>query len=193
MTHYLLDKSASLFTVRASATGMLSALGHNPNIAIRDFSGEADFDPAAPETASLRIDIRADSLEVTDDIKAKDRREMESTMNQKVLESTKYPTILFESGVAAATPLGNGRFQLKMDGTLSLHGATGRVSVPAQVALLGDRLRASGEFTLLQSDYGIRPVTVAGGALKLEDELKFAFDIVAEKQNGQEQTSREKE
>ena len=43
-------------------------------------------------------------------------------------------------------------------------------------------VRASGEFSLLQSNYGIPPVSVAGGALKLKDELKFAFDIVARKQ-----------
>jgi polyisoprenoid-binding protein YceI len=73
--HYVLDKSASRFTVRAFATGMLSALGHNPTIAIRDFSGDVTFDPANIEKASLRLQIRADSLEVTDDIKSKDRKE----------------------------------------------------------------------------------------------------------------------
>ena len=43
-------------------------------------------------------------------------------------------------------------------------------------------LRASGEFTVRQTDYGIKPVSVAGGALKVKDELKFSFDIVARKQ-----------
>jgi hypothetical protein len=43
-------------------------------------------------------------------------------------------------------------------------------------------LRASGEFLLSQSSYGIKPVSVAGGALKLKDELKFSFEIVARKQ-----------
>ncbi len=81
MSSYLLDKSASRFTVRVFAGGMLSALGHSPTLAIRDFDGEAGFDPAVPSQASLRIKIRADSLEVTDDISSKDRREMESTMN----------------------------------------------------------------------------------------------------------------
>ncbi len=47
---------------------------------------------------------------------------------------------------------------------------------------MGDMLRASGEFSLLQSDYGIPLVSVAGGALKVKDELKFTFDIVARKQ-----------
>ena len=39
-----------------------------------------------------------------------------------------------------------------------------------------------GPFTLRQSDFRIKPVSVAGGTLKLKDELKFAFDVVARKQ-----------
>jgi polyisoprenoid-binding protein YceI len=182
VARYVLDRSASRFTVRAFASGMLSALGHNPTIAIRDFSGEAAFDPSAPEKASLRIEIRANSLEVTDDIKSSDRREMESVMNEKVLASAKYPAITFESAATSASQLGEGRYRVNMNGTLSLRGMTGRVPVTAQVALVGDMLRASGEFSLLQSNYGIAPVSVAGGALKLKDELKFTFDIVARKQ-----------
>ena len=42
-----------------------------------------------------------------------------------------------------------------------------------------DSLRANGEFTIRQTDYRIKLVSVAGGALKLKDELKFTFDIVA--------------
>lgn len=178
---FVLDKSASRFIVRVFAGGMLSALGHNPTIAIRDFSGEACFDPAAPEQTSLRFEIRAASLEVTDDIKSKDRKEIESTMNEKVLASEKYPVILFESKASSVNRLGEGRYQVNMNGALSLHGAAGKVPVPAQITLIGDTLRASGEFTLLQTDYGIPLVSVAGGALKVKDELKFSFDIVARK------------
>ena len=94
MWRYELDKRASKFLVRV-CRGMLSKLGHNPTIAIRDFSGEVNFDPAAPGRASLRMEIRADSLEVTDEISGKDRKEMESMMNQKVLESSKFPAITF--------------------------------------------------------------------------------------------------
>jgi hypothetical protein len=43
----------------------------------------------------------------------------------------------------------------------------------------GDTLRAYGEFSIRQSDYGIAPVSAAGGTLKLKDELKFNFDITA--------------
>jgi len=180
--HYLLDKSTSRFTVRAFASGMLSALGHSPTIAIRDFTGEANFDPAAPEKASLRIQIRADSLEVTDEVSNKDRKEMETAMNQKVLESSKYPEIIYESSDTAADQAGEGRFKLTLMGSLTLHGVTNKLPVTAQVTVNGDTLRAYGEFSILQSNYGIPLVSVAGGALKLKDELKFNFDITARKQ-----------
>lgn len=175
---YLLDDRASTFTVRAFATGMLSILGHSPTIAIRKFTGEADYDPASPAQASLRMRICADSLEVMDEISAKDRREMESAMNQSVLESSKYPEIVYESTGASAN-----QNRITVNGNLTLHGATERLPVTAQVIVLGDMVRASGEFSILQSDFGIAPVSVAGGTLKLKDELKFAFDIVARKQD----------
>ena len=44
VSQYLLDKGASRFTVRAFAGGMLSAMGHNPTIAVRDFTGEVNVD-----------------------------------------------------------------------------------------------------------------------------------------------------
>ena len=62
---------------------------------------------------------------MTDDISSKDRREIESTMNQKVLESAKYPEIVFESTKASVNKLGEGRYQVNViSGNLSLHGVT---------------------------------------------------------------------
>jgi polyisoprenoid-binding protein YceI len=179
---YVLDKSSSKFTVRAFASGMLSSLGHSPTFAIRDFAGEASFDPAAPADASLVLRIRADSLEIMDDIKSKDRSEMESTMNESVLESARFPEIAFESSSVSSNKLSEGRYQVNVNGKLSLHGVTRPLTVPAQLAVLGDEFRAEGEVSLSQTNFGIQPVSVAGGTLKLKDEIKFTFNIVARKQ-----------
>jgi hypothetical protein len=46
----------------------------------------------------------------------------------------------------------------------------------------GETLRASGNFSILQKDYEIDLVTVGGGALKVKDEVKFTFEIVANRQ-----------
>jgi polyisoprenoid-binding protein YceI len=69
-----------------------------------------------------------------------------------------------------------------LNGELTLHGVSRPLTVPARVTINGDILKASGTFSLLQTDYDIQLVSVAGGALKVKDEVKFSFDIVARKQ-----------
>jgi hypothetical protein len=41
------------------------------------------------------------------------------------------------------------------------------------------KLSADGEFSLLQSDYGIVPIKVGGGAVRVKDKLKITFHIVS--------------
>ena len=76
--------------------------------------------------------------------------------------------------------LSEGRYQVNVSGDLSLHGVTRSLTVPAQLAILGDEFRASGEVSLSQTNFGIQPVSVAGGTLTLKDELKFSFNISRE-------------
>ena len=93
---YLIDAKGSTFTVRATATGMLSAFGHNPTIAIPDFQGDVRFASDALEYARLRLVIQAASLVVTDDISNKDRQEIERRMHNEVLETDGFPEIIYE-------------------------------------------------------------------------------------------------
>ncbi len=181
--HYAIDTDMSKFTVRAFASGMLSAFGHSPTLAAREFSGEARFSGSTFEEAFLRINIKAASLTVIDNISEKDRREIENTMNQRVLETQKYPDIMFESSNVSASKAGDGQYWVNLVGKLSLHGVTRDQAVAAQVALIGNTLRAHGEFSLLQTTYRIDVVSIAGGTLKLKDELKCSFDILARKQS----------
>ena len=154
-------------------------MGHNPTIGIGKFKGEVDFSPDALEGRALRLSIDARSLTVQDDIGDRDRREIERIMNEQVLEIAKYPDILYESSVASITRLGDNLFSASLSGTLSFHGVTHKQPVTARVAAFGEMLRVSGDFTLRQSDFQIKPVVVAAGALKLKDELKFSFEMVA--------------
>jgi polyisoprenoid-binding protein YceI len=176
---YAVDAAKSRFMVRASASGLLSAFGHNPAIAIRKFTGEARFGPEAPEQASLQLAIDAASLAVTGDVNEKDRNEMERAMREDVLETDRFPEIKFASSGVQASKVTEGMYRLKIGGKLALHGVTRDLEMGCNVTAGGDSLRANGEFTIRQTDYGIRLVSVAGGTLKLKDELKFTFDIVA--------------
>jgi len=179
---YAIDPEMSRFTVRAFTSGMLAAMGHSPTLAVRDFTGQAEFAPGSLDAAALHIKIKASSLNVTNKVSDEDRSEIERTMNQEVLEVARYPEISFESSNVSASKVGNGQYLVNLVGELSLHGVTKTEPVSAQVALVGDTLRAHGEFSLLQTAYGIKPVSIAGGTLKLKDELKCSFDILARKQ-----------
>lgn len=82
---YQLDSTNSKFTVQAFAAGFLAGFGHNPIIGIRDFSGEVGFSAETFADASLRFVVKAQSLLVLDDIKEKDKQEIQESMHDKVL------------------------------------------------------------------------------------------------------------
>jgi polyisoprenoid-binding protein YceI len=180
---YLIDTKGSSFVVQAASTGLLSAFGHDPRLAIRDFQGDLEFDPGAAtlEDARLRIRIRADSLEVLDDISEKDRDEIERKTYQEVLDADRFPDIAYEC--LRVTGSGSGeRYWVALNGELTLRGITREFPLTARLLVNGGSVRASGEFSVKQSAFGIPPVTVAGGGIRLKDELKCTFDVVARKQ-----------
>lgn len=180
---YIIDARGSTFSVKAFSAGLLSAFGHSPTIAIRDFQGDALFTPtgAALQDARLSMKIFPESLEVTDDVSDKDRTEIQHRMQTEVLESDRFPEILYECSRVTASGTGD-RFWVALKGDLTLHGATNPLPISARVAVNGSSLRATGDFSIRQSDYGITLVSAAGGAIRVKDELKFTFDIQARKQ-----------
>jgi len=180
---YVIDSGASTFLVQASSTGLLSAFGHDPKFAIGDFQGDAEFTPGSPnlDDDRVRVRVRADSLKVVNEISESDRDEIERRMNTEVLESDRFPDVYYE--VLRVTGSGNGeRYWLALDGELTMRGVTRHLAVSARLLLHGGSLRGSGEFSVKLSDFGIAPVTAVGGAIRLKDELKCSFDVVARKQ-----------
>jgi polyisoprenoid-binding protein YceI len=162
---------------------MLSVFGHSPTIAIPDLQGEIQFASDTPEGSSLRIVIQAASLAVTGDISAEDRQEIERRMHDEVLETDGFPEIIYECPRSSSIQkMGEGLYVVELNGDLALHGVTRRQPVSARVTVKGDVVRSAGEFSLRQSDYEIKPVSAAGGTVKLKDEIKLSFDIFARKQ-----------
>ncbi|HUN85341.1 MAG TPA: YceI family protein [Terracidiphilus sp.] len=179
LSNFTIDGHASRFTVQAFSTGLLSALGHNPIFGIRDFNGEVQFDPEHLKAGNFKLAIKSASLSVIDDISDKDRREIEEIMRRDVLETAKYPEIAYQAGEISVNGLGGTLYSALLHGALDLHGVAGSVPIKAKIAVMGDMMRASGDFSVFQSDFNIKPVSVAGGAIKIKDELKCAFEIVA--------------
>jgi polyisoprenoid-binding protein YceI len=179
---YIFDITASKFTVQAFATGMLSVFGHNPTIAIRDYEGDVQFVPGTYDKAFVHLTVKTATLEVLDEMKRDDRKTLENTMNNDVLEVTRFPETSFESKQIVVKEIASDLLQATVTGDLALHGATQSLSFLARVITLGTMLRISGDFSLRQSDYDIKPVSFAAGTLRLKDELKFNFDMVARRE-----------
>jgi len=189
---YVIDPTASRFTVQAFATGMLSTFGHNPTIGIRDFDAELGFLPESYEQAYVRMAFNLRTVEVLDEMKRDDRKKLEQSMNSEVLEIGRFPSAEYNSKEIAVQKNGGGPLNAHANGELSFHGVTRRQAVDARVADMGTMLRIFGEFSLRQSDYGIKPVSFAGGMLRLKDELKFKFELVARKQEEKDTTEQPK-
>jgi polyisoprenoid-binding protein YceI len=176
---YVFDAKSSKFTVQAFATGLLSGFGHNPLIAIRDFDGEVQFVPGSYEKIFVRMSVKTSTFEPLGDMKRDDRQKMESMMRDEVLQIEQFPTAFFESTEIKAREIGDGLLDARAAGDLTLHGVTRQHVFDVRVSNMGTMLRASGSFSLLQSDYAISKVSLAGGALRLKDELKLDFEVVA--------------
>ncbi len=176
---YTVSPRGSRFTVQAFAEGLFSAFGHNPKLNATEFAGQVQFQPEHLETALLQFRVKADSLQVADQISDKDRREIERMMKDEVLETTRFPEIVFVSTSVSADRIYEGFYRVKIGGELSLHGVARAHSIEAQVRVMDDRVRVEGESVLRQGDYGIKRVSVVGGTLKVKDEVKLSFDITA--------------
>ena len=179
--HYVADRKASQFTVQAFAAGMIAVIAHSPKIAIREWTGDMRFVPDSLNDASLVVKGKTASFDVLDELRETDRRELLRVMTQEVLEVPRFPEFSFESTSINAQKQKQDLYRVDVERRLKLHGVTNQHSFTAQVAFGVDSFRAYGEFTILQTEFGIKVASIAGGTLKLQDELKCSFYIVARK------------
>jgi polyisoprenoid-binding protein YceI len=119
--------------------------------------------------------VRSESLVVLDPkLSAGKRAEVQTRMlGPEVLDSKRYPDITFAS--TAIAPAGADVWTVT--GRLTIHGETR--SGTFRVTRQNGRYR--GIVTLKQTDFGIQPIRIMAGAVKVKDELKVEFDIVAQK------------
>jgi hypothetical protein len=161
-----IDTERSVLTVRVYKTGLFSAFAHDHEIRAPIKNGILDEDKNAVE---FTVDSR--SLRVLDP-KASDseRAEIQNTMlGPKVLDSEKFPEIRFRS--VSVGEAGEGKWIVR--GDLTLHGQTHQLKLDVQ----GSDGRYSGAIVLSQREFGITPVSIAGGSVKVKDEIRIEFEI----------------
>jgi hypothetical protein len=161
------DVQNSTLTIRVFKKGLFSGFGHDHEIIAPLSSGTVD-------SASLSVILHFDArqLKVLDpDASADDRAKVQETMlSNKVLDAAAFPEITFVS--RSVKPARDNAYTV--EGDLSLHGVTHPLTFP--VSLLNGRYK--GSVKLKQSDFGITPISVFGGSVKVKDEIEISFDIV---------------
>jgi polyisoprenoid-binding protein YceI len=180
LLQFSLDVRASLFTVQAFAAGIVAVVAHSPTFAIRNFNGTVSFDPDSFEESSVDLAIKVSSLDLLDEVRSNERREIEHVMFDEVLESSRYPVIEFKSSRASGIKTGENMYRINLQG--DLYGNSQPIRLETQVMAGEETLKAQGSFSIKQSDYGLKIASVAGGSLTLKDELKCTYFITARRQ-----------
>ena len=172
-----IDSAQSLVAITVRRGGSLSHLGHDHIVASRAVQGyvapregRADlFIPLAELTVdepALRAEAGLDTQPSASDIAG-----TRSNMLDKVLEVQRFPfATLRVDRPAADAPLAV---------AVTLHGVRRSFTVPAAVVGSAGAMSVAGTLEFNQSDFGIAPFSILGGAIQVQDRLSLRFSIRA--------------
>ncbi|MDE3136047.1 MAG: YceI family protein [Acidobacteriota bacterium] len=161
------DATHSRVLVDVSKSGFLSVFAHDHSIQAPIASGYVD----SGQRAAVELRFETGNLRVLDpELPADTRQEIEQTMlGSKVLDASQFPEILFVSRSVA----GKGPGGWRVVGELTLHGQTHPVTL--DVAESGGVYEGSVE--IRQTDFGIKPIQLARGTVKVKDVVLIHFEI----------------
>src|SRR5579863_5006683 len=165
----VLDTQRSMITIHVGKSGLLSAAAHDHTINAPISSGTVR-ESTAPH---IEFTIETAKMTVKPDprIDVNDQATIQTHMEEMTLETKKFPEITFRS--SRVQKLADG--QWKVDGDLSLHGATKPVSLT--VKQTGESYTT--HTVLKQTDFGITPLSIGGGVIKVKNEVEIDFQIFA--------------
>ena len=163
-----IDPAHSTLDVFVYKSGLFSALADNHVIHAPIDEGRIN------DEGDLAVELTVSSVKLTvmdPGLSAGKRAEVATRMHgPDVLNTAQHPTIRFVSQRVVA----EGPSQWRVAGQLTLHG----VSRPVSGLVISRDGHYRGTMSIRQRDFGIRPISIAGGAVKVKDELRIEFDIV---------------
>jgi polyisoprenoid-binding protein YceI len=163
-----MDTGHSTLKVRVFKSGMFSAFAHDHEIEAPITQGSVSLSTKP----SVELHVEARKLRVLDPkLSPKNRSDVQKTMEgPQVLDSNRFTEISFHSTAVES----KGKEHWTVHGNLTLHGQSSPVAVDLNLRN-GHYL---GSARLKQRAFGITPVSIAGGTVKVKDEVEVEFDIV---------------
>ncbi|WP_172992132.1 YceI family protein [Lacipirellula parvula] len=135
------------------------------------------------DTTSFLVDVAyaRKYLAVEGEVPGETQREVTANMlSAEVLDVKQFPTATFDIASTRKTPQPSrqGLPVYEFIGEFTLHGVKRPLRFQAEVQNRGEFLRIRGQFPLRQSEYGIKPLRKALGAVGVADELAVHGDII---------------
>jgi hypothetical protein len=172
-----IDTAQSLIAVTVRRGGILARLGHDHVVASHAISGTV-----APEQNRADFTFRLDEMKIDEaDLrrvagleKQPSADAIEGTrhnMLTKVLDADRYPlvTVHAERGIAGQP----------LQVAITLHGVTRTLAIPVELREENGVINVKGTVQLKQTDFGLTPFSVMGGAMSVLDPMELRFDLTA--------------
>jgi polyisoprenoid-binding protein YceI len=178
---FAIDPATSTITLQAGKSGVFSFAGHDHEIVAPVSDGEIALDRLDISRSRISIRFDAKTLKVTGRGEpAGDVAEVQQVMlSDRVLDVQKYPVISFTSRTMSVTKRSGDRITVQVAGDLALHGVTRPLTLPVDVQLAADQIRADGKAVVRQTEFGIEPVKAGGGTVRVKNEVQVSFSVVA--------------
>jgi polyisoprenoid-binding protein YceI len=178
---YRVDPSRSHATIHVGKAGAFSFIaGHTHEVSGPIENGSLDVDLENLSAASVRLAIAASALKVSEagEPEGDAPKVQEAMSGDKVLDVAHHPRIAFESTGVTLKSRRGAVLELIVTGGLAIRGVTQPVSAPVHVEISDNALTATGRFSIKQSAFGIKPISV-GGVVAVKDALEIDFSISA--------------
>jgi len=186
-TAYRIDPDRSIVTLRVYRAGRLARLGHNHVITSANETGYA-WTSGAPATSGFEMRIAVADLVVDDPVaraaagpefpgeltQAAREGTRSNMLRAEVLDGARHPQI-----VVGADSVGGTWDRPSVAARVTLRGVTRSMDVPLAVVRDDESIVARGVFRVLQSDFGITPFSIGGGAIAVADAVDVSFEIRA--------------
>jgi hypothetical protein len=186
-TVYAIDSAASNVQIHVFRGGTLARLGHNHVMTSKHVTGRiwthsaverSGFEMSFPVAQLIVDDPQARAAAGSDfpgEIPQDDRDGTRKNMlRSDVLDAERFPVISLRSVRVSGTGQ-----RPQVVARITIKNVARDVTVPTAIALTNDRLTATGEFDIQQTDFGIKPFSIGLGALEVLDRLHIKFEIVA--------------
>ena len=177
---FRVDSRESLVVIEVRRSGSLARLGHDHVVASHEIVGYAAPDEGRADLyvalARMQVDEAALRKEAGFDTQPSES-DIEGTranMLEKVLEADKFPFALI--GVREANAR---RGDVTLSVAITLHGSTRTLQVPAEIEADAEKMSVTGRFSFEQSDFGITPYSLLGGAIAVKNGVELRFRIIA--------------